>query len=146
MHQRISRQVIVDPRRRAPNSPAPKMREQKLGPVHHVHGNQLAGLHALLQHELPIATGIRVRLGPGVAPRAAPDGLGVGRQAVHLGFKLVPERLALAGGVTLEGLLVRARAQDPADVFAEVVFGVDVGRGGGGAGDCACDGDCWGSQ
>jgi hypothetical protein len=61
---------------------------------------------------------------------------------VHLGLELVPERLALAGRVLLERLLVRARAQDPADVFAEVVFGVDVGRRGGGAGDCACDRDC----
>jgi hypothetical protein len=63
---------------------------------------------------------------------------------VHLGFELVPERLALAGGVLLESLLVCARAQDPADVFAEVVFGVDISRRGGGAGDCSCDGDCRG--
>jgi hypothetical protein len=61
-----------------------------------------------------------------------------------LGFKLVPERLALTGGVLLEGLLVCARAQDPADVFAEVVFGVNIGGGGGRAGDCSCDGDCRG--
>ena len=143
MHQRIPRQIIVNPRRCAPNRPAPQMREQKLGPIHHIHGNQLPGLHALLQHKLPIATCIRVRLRPGIAARAAPDGLGVGGEAVHLRFELVPQRLAFARGVLLQPFLVRARAQDPADVFAQVEFRVDVGGGCGGAGECACcDGDC----
>lgn len=60
---------------------------------------------------------------------------------MHLGFELVPERLAAAGGVAVEGLLVRARAEDRADVFCEVVLCVDVGGGGCCAGEGACDGD-----
>jgi hypothetical protein len=60
-----------------------------------------------------------------------------------LRFELVPERLALAGGVLVESPLVCALPEDAADVFCEVVFGVDVGGGGSGAGDCACDGN-WG--
>jgi hypothetical protein len=43
---------------------------------------------------LAVAARIRVRLGPGVAAIARPDGFLVGGEAVDLSFELVPERLA----------------------------------------------------
>jgi len=60
---------------------------------------------------------------------------------VHLRLELVPERLAFARSVGLEGFLVCARTEDPADVFAQVEFRIDVSGRRGGAGNSACNGD-----
>jgi hypothetical protein len=72
------------------------MYEEEFRPVHHVHGHELAGLDAILQHELRVATCLRVRFGPCVAAGAAPDGFVVGWEAADLGFELVPEGRAFA--------------------------------------------------
>ena len=74
------------------------MCEQKLRPVHHVHGDQITRLHAVVAQVLPVAACVRIRLSPSIAAIAGPDGFFVRGEAMDLGFELVPEALAFALG------------------------------------------------
>lgn len=119
------------------------MREEELGTIRHVHRKQLARLHALTVQVLAIAAGICIGLGPGVAAVARPDCFFLCWKTAYLGFELVPEGLARRSSwaavsmqgrnksarctVLVEGALGGLLASDPADVFCNVIFGVNVG-------------------
>jgi hypothetical protein len=67
------------------------MPKDELGLIRQVERDQLSWLNAILQEVLSVPTGLGVGLAPCVASCATPDGLFCRREAVDLGFEVVPE-------------------------------------------------------
>jgi len=134
--QGIACQMVVDQGGRRPDGPRTQGAEDELGLIGEAEGDERARRNAILEEVLAVAAGVGVRLSPGVASDARPDGLFVRGQPLHLRLERVPKTPAILCARLCEGALRSRRAAQAADVAADVEFGVEV-RGGSG---CACNG------
>lgn len=98
MHQPITTKIVVDHGGRAPDGPAAQQREQEVGRVGQVEGDELARDDAEGEEEAGVAEAVGVRLGPGVGAAARPEALFGGGEPLDLGFEVVPEGEAVVAG------------------------------------------------
>jgi hypothetical protein len=142
VNQRIAGQMVVYQRRCRPNSPRAQGAEDELGLVGEAEGNERARRDAILEKVLGIAAGVGVRLSPGIASDARPDGLFCRGQPSHLCLEPVPETAAVVCARLAELALRCPGVAEAVHVFADVEFGVKVRGGGGRACNGAGDGHC----